>query len=131
MTDITALREIERRLSEAKEGDRALDLDIARTLCPDVIVMRQRDDDSGSDPYTHWKCTASLDSAIALCERVLPGWSIQVRTENHRENGWQADVWCSWGPTAYQRSVAAARPSPALALCLAIVRALISMGRDE
>ena len=65
--------EILARLEKAEGPDRELDLLIAQTISPDVIVLRQRDDDSGADPYTYWHYTASIDAAMALVEKALPG----------------------------------------------------------
>jgi hypothetical protein len=60
--------------------------------------------------------TASLDAALALCERVLPGY----RPELFRlldTAGWGAHFRQPVTETAYA-------PTPALALCLAILKAL-------
>jgi hypothetical protein len=55
------------RVKAASGGDREIDLDIARMM--GVTVMRQRDDDTGADEYTHWHYTSSIDDALTL----LPG----------------------------------------------------------
>ena len=66
----------------------------------------------------------SLDAAIALCERVLPGvaWKVTKKLDGahfamlqrKREDGSGFDVWEDTPD----------RPAPALALCLALLRAL-------
>lgn len=72
------LRELRERVHAAKGPDRELDVLIAQELVPDVLVLRQRKDDSGADPYTYWKYTGSIDAAVALVERLLPGWCWDV-----------------------------------------------------
>lgn len=71
MTDLNALWA---DVKAATGPDRSLDLALARALVPDVVVLRQRDDDSGFDAYTHWHYTEKIDDALALVERVLPGY---------------------------------------------------------
>ena len=39
----------------------------------------------GTGPYSYWQCptlTASLDAVVALCERVLPGWTFILDTRH-------------------------------------------------
>jgi hypothetical protein len=60
------------KLVAATGPDRALDLAVAQKLVPDVIVGRQRDDDTGADPFTYWKYTGSIDDAAALVARLFP-----------------------------------------------------------
>ena len=62
--------------------------------------------------------TASLDAAIALCERVLPGWSWTVDSgyaANHQKS--HAEAWT--GDDEGSGDAA----TPALALCAAIIKA--------
>jgi hypothetical protein len=73
MTSSTDLKGLLERVKGATGPDRALDLALARALVPDVIVLRQRNDDSGADPFTYWQYTDKIDDALALVERVLPG----------------------------------------------------------
>ena len=76
--DRDKLADLLAKVQAATKADRALDLTLATALVPDVIVLRQRDDDSGADPYTHWEYTGSIDDALALVQRMLPGWSLQL-----------------------------------------------------
>lgn len=59
-----------KRAEDATGPDREIDLSLARIF--NAVVLRQRDDDSGADEYTHWKFTSSLDDIIALIEREFP-----------------------------------------------------------
>lgn len=68
------------------------------------------------------RVTTSLDAALALAERVLPGWrvyGISDETDFQTNNGWGAGLSESRGP-GIQHARAA---TPALALCAAILRA--------
>jgi len=85
MTDLEALRE---RVREATGPDRDLDLALATALVPDVLVLRQRPDDSGADPYTYWEYTASLDAALGLVERMLPKVEMELHF-NKPGRDWQ------------------------------------------
>lgn len=73
--DIASLLE---RVTAATGPDRVLDLDLARALVPDVVVLRRNDDDTANEPHTYWEYTASIDAALALVERLLPGWSVRI-----------------------------------------------------
>lgn len=72
-----------------------------------------------------WPLTASLDAALALCERVLPGHRIELSRVEHGEVGdwvWvgkieRADFSACWW---------AKLKTPALALLAAMLRALIA-----
>jgi hypothetical protein len=73
--------------------------------------------------------TASLDAALALCERVLPGWEWQVIYAPKHCDG----AGCSYAGVCDEigdpmHSVALAGKRPALALLSAMLRALISEG---
>ena len=78
MTERTELQCLIEQVEKLTGPDRGVDLALAQALVPDVIVMRQRDDDTGTDPYTHWQYTASIDAAVALIERLVPDayWEI-------------------------------------------------------
>lgn len=65
--------------------------------------------------------TASLDAAMTL--RPV-GWSYQLKTAEHHENGFQFECWVSWGPTAYHR-IKAHAPTEALAICAGWLRAAV------
>lgn len=72
--------------------------------------------------------TASIDAAVALVERVLPGWSWECRASGTGDKG-QAAVWNPTkrpGRNDEQRAYNCA--TPAIALCIAALKAL--EGRD-
>ncbi len=64
--------------------------------------------------YTH-----EMDAAMLLRPA---GWSWQLKTAEHHENGYQFECWVSWGPSAYHR-ISAQAPTPALAICAGWFRA--------
>ena len=69
--------------------------------------------------HNHPPFTASIDAAVALCKQKLPGWHWTVsdrdlaRVSNPSANQFEDDRFDALAAT------------PALALCLAVVRALI------
>lgn len=61
--------------------------------------------------------TSSLDATVALCERVLPGWSVIM--------GWnQTSQTIPWARVGHEFSVDATGRTPAIALLIAILTAL-------
>lgn len=109
------------RVEAATGPDRALDLDIARTLAPDVIVSKQYGG-AGSpvEAFTYWKYTESVNAILALIDRALPGawWRVEHRDpEKHTD-------WATCGPPGAQEQADAA--TPALALCAALLKAKIA-----
>lgn len=70
--------------------------------------------------------TTSLDAALALAERVLPGWWPAFAKTS--PVAWSADV---YEPTSHaSQSVGQAASGP-LALCIAILRATPNAGMDQ
>lgn len=70
--------------------------------------------------------TASLDAALALAERVLPGWVYQIDVQSDLSWVLAAPDW--WAPALAQGPEARGGQSsvaktPALALCIAILKA--------
>jgi hypothetical protein len=63
--------------------------------------------------------TSSIDAAMTLRPA---GWSYQLKTSEHHENGFQFECWVSWGPIAYQR-ISSQAQSEALAICAGWLRA--------
>jgi hypothetical protein len=127
VTDSTSLGEIERRLTEAKGPDREIENAIF-----DLI------DTSVHEPGVHAPVyTRSIDCAIALCERVLPHSGIKMNLYRNRDNEWNWHVVIESPDEPPEGEdpdrVFAFRPHPhaALALCLAIVRALIAQAETE
>ncbi|MBD9372811.1 hypothetical protein IB238_09285 [Rhizobium sp. ARZ01] len=66
--------------------------------------------------------TSSQDAAVALAERVLPGWTIAAIGQDDRK-GWHAELreGCR---TSYSTVALGGAPNGALALCLALLRAV-------
>lgn len=116
--DIETLRTLEKRLSEAA-ADRGLDEDIDAALNKGNVT-------GCAAPFT-----ASLDAAIALCERVLWGRGLFLAKGRCRpsEPLWGAQILAS-DENYEQREMPviaeAEADTAALALCLATVRALIA-----
>ena len=118
--------EIVERLEKLEGPDRSLDLEIARVLCPDVLVLRQRNDDSGSDPYTYWKYTASLDAAVALVEKMLPSAAPGVSKNVHHGHwyGWLARICPDEAAATEMFSEGMSEANAAIALLICLFRAL-------
>jgi len=129
--DIASLLE---RVTAATGPDRVLDLDLARALVPDVVVLRRNDDDTANEPHTYWEYTTSIDAALALVERMLPGWkwgvaSVAVKTGEKSPEGYPR---YGTGFRAHVTQVSALRPMPSvaegptapLAILVALLRSL-------
>lgn len=71
--------------------------------------------------------TASLDKAITLTERMLPGFGISIEEHPVYGDWWDAAIF-----DRMPKTVANARKqTAALALCLALLRALSAQERDD
>jgi len=98
------------RLEAAEAGGRELDYEIRDAL---------------NDP--HWNIrvpadwTTSLDAALALAERVLPGWQITLSTKGGEMPPWVQIYPLPLEEDNYLDPEFAA--TPALALCIAILKA--------
>lgn len=127
VSDLSALLE---KVKAAKGADEALDLDIARACAPNVICMRHNNEANTNEPFTYWKYTGSIDAALALVERCLPGW--------HGALTWMP-AWgendalhcCEIGPMAWTGdeppdNVIGQAATPALAILAALLTALIA-----
>ncbi|MDX3973243.1 hypothetical protein [Shinella sp.] len=68
--------------------------------------------------------SSSIDAAVALAERVLPGWTIASIGQDDRK-GWHAEL-RKGHATSYSTVELAGAPTPAIALLLATLRALQS-----
>ena len=116
-----ALRDLEKRLNEATCADREIENAIF-----DLIDQAVHEPGVVAPVYTR-----SIDCAVALCERVLwgrglligrgrtrpdePLWGVQILASDENEERREMPVLAE-----------AEANTPALALCLAIVRALLS-----
>lgn len=116
------------RVERLEGPSREVDCAIAQCIIPDD--WRETTDDIGKpmkinrafyhqNMLMETRPTASLDAAIALCERVLPGEGIVLET--HGKN--RAGIGVSG---KYPSSGA----TPAIALCLATLRALAAQGKE-
>lgn len=145
---IKKLEELRDRLKAATGADCKIDDDIATLILGWRYVEKYSHDDEGERvlDIAEWRdekdqyamCpdayTASLDAAVALAERVLPGWQCVIAGPwvyaQHYEKAGQK-VWDAGivdGDNSYQDLIdddLSNGATPALALCLAIVRALI------
>lgn len=118
MTDLTTLRDLEKRLQEAMGPDRELDDAVFRAC---GLKVYPYDEPSGTTWGDAYPVTKSLDAAIALVERLdFLQWHVDTMNL-----GAYAEVYgrnCVFGS-----SVDICR-TPALALCLALARAMIARG---
>lgn len=71
--------------------------------------------------------TASLDAAVALTERVLPGFGISIETHPVYGDWWDAAIFDRMPKTVSN----ARKQTAALALCLALLRRLSAQERDD
>lgn len=128
------LQDLEKRLSKATVADRWWTSDEADAWAVAIFGPKATFVDWGmlTAAFT------SLDAAIALCERVLPGHAFGIRgpwvyAPEHESAGvtiWDAEIVLSdCGTPPFENAdetAGGSKPTPALALCLAIVRALIA-----
>lgn len=118
------------RISEATGPDRELDLALARALVPDVVVSRFNPETRDNEPYVHWTYTASIDAAVALFERLLPGWWWSV-------GRCQREVHCTAGPDrghpleGVVDAVQAFGATPALAVLAALFAGLDALSPSD
>lgn len=102
------------RLEAAEGGSRDLDFEMHQAFPPKSL----------DDALASGRVTTSLDAALALAERVLPGWVWQLDVEPSR--AWAQGAAEPWpeGLVASDRGGAyAGGDTPALALCIAILKA--------
>ncbi len=134
--DLPTLRSILARLEAATGPDRELDAEIAIALldAPKLASgkkVRRTDLRASKEGYVHHKAdlcysanhyTASIDAAVALIERVLPGaeWSA-ARNSNGEYFGW---IVSDGMPHCDDHE------TPALVLCTALVKALIAVAKQ-
>jgi hypothetical protein len=122
MTDLTTLKSIRDRVAQATGPDSYVDTCI-HTLC---IEMRL-------DAYEmdqHYPFTSSIDAALALAERLLPGWEdFTGFNPDHYFNGRRGCAYCclSIGP----EKVAVAAATRGLAIILATLDALIAKEKTD
>lgn len=71
--------------------------------------------------------TASLDAALALCARVLPGWFVGLQQNRHHN---KPTDWTAYVERSTKNEHEATSPTPALALLAAMLKALIAATQD-
>jgi len=114
---------------EACQGpDRALDEAISRALCADHYFVQLADapEGVGFEAYkfrgyadsSALRVTASVDAALALIGRVRPGWVAHLHISDRASACWLTDPMGHDTPTFRA-------PTPALALCAALLAAMI------
>ena len=123
------------RLSKLDGPDREVEKEIHDLLCHGKYFSQLADAPLGNgcwiynfqngDVSSALRITSSVDAAIALAERVLPGWKRQLLEDFNGK--WIARI-CSQRrelfSTDYLRETElGGSPNPAIALCIAILRA--------
>ena len=140
---MTDLRELLKRVERTTVPDREIDRELMRlthyqdrryigcrcwddendTCCPgarhlDAVWVDRETDKWATTAADGYEFTASVDAALALIGRVLPGWAWSVGILSHG-----AQAYLMSGPRAKMHGSAA--PTPALALCAALLAAMI------
>lgn len=125
------------RLEKAEAGSRELDCWIGyhADLLVDDMSWREKIDKFGIEhalnaatSYSNvWRTqlphySTSIDAAVALVERLLPGWTIASIGQDDGKR-WHAELRKGYR-TSYSTVALAGSPTPALALCLAALKAL-------
>lgn len=132
MTDLSeqasTLSDLLERVRGATGPSRELDADLYRALGYEV---RQSGDgfwtwsqSGGSDLRILPKFTASLDAALALVERVLPGWEWSVGSDQG------CAIATVWTPHAGVDDLDVGGPTPALAILAALLSALLAQASE-
>lgn len=140
MSELEGLTELEARVSAASGADPRIDFDFWRRCTPDRQVLRDWDDAiarMSDDDLVHWASrfttvapyTGSIEAAFALYRKVLPGRSLNLEV-NDVGGDPVTDAYISGADGYFEEPKTADAHgyanSPALAICLAIVRALIA-----
>lgn len=114
------------RIDAATGPDRELDLSLAEALVPDVVVLLHNRGTGQNERSTYWHYTASIDAALALVERLLPGWLWTFGSYGPDDGPWA----CITEPTEPCADYAARGPTPALAILSALMSAMIERESD-
>lgn len=151
------LQSLLERVEKATGPDRELDaLILCATLAPEGSKVEQsqfsgawviyKPMEWGKEPFKAWETpapwrrwaidgmglSASIDAALALVERVMPGWSIEmVRTRYCTVEMWKADEegFFNSGRDPIVRRTEGA--TPPLAILSALLKALISQSKEK
>ncbi len=106
----------------------ALDIAIAQALVPQIVVLRRNNDDTDNVPHTYRCFTTKTDDAGWLVETLLPGWAYGFDAGPKTRIAFvdphdHADRWLGARYTAEG-------PSPAIALCIALLRSLSDKAKE-
>lgn len=125
------IAELIERLEKAEGPDREIDADLVCVCCQGALVSQYIASDAEpsvfhahalglSDRSDVPAYTSSLDAALSLVERKLPGvhWSVSNAAVKPRANVWMPQ------PTRPIMGPYSSGATPALAVCLALLRAL-------
>lgn len=113
-------RELDAHVEVAVRAIEAAKTGLAREHWAKWIVSRDFWVEDEHTAYQPAPVTTSLDAALALAERVLPGWRVGLNSDHDRGPLWSAQV-KRRGET--WRPIGELAPTPALALCIATLRA--------
>lgn len=140
------IAELIERLEKAEGPDREIDADLVCVCCPGALVSQYIASDAEpsvfhahalglSDRSDVPAYTSSLDAALSLVERKLPGWKRELE-EHVPTDKWPHAVFGNhyWTATIISpewdgsggdwRAAEECGKTPALAVCLALLRAL-------
>ena len=119
MADLATLRALRDRLDKATGPDWELDEALSIIFYPNVFAEAEKV--NGVWKHKRFNAmiqigylTSSIDAAVALFERVLPGWSWGIGSDG-------ASIWMNATKLCFESD-----GQPALALCRAIVAAMIA-----
>lgn len=108
------------RLEGLTAPDREVDLEVHMSLAPDLYPEGSWSwDDKNLPPHL----TASLDATVALCERVLPGWSGDIDIGKPIADSGKVGA-SLFPPGDGWQNYSGVGPTPAIALLIAILTAL-------
>jgi hypothetical protein len=144
MTDLPTLRDLLSRVEQAEGPNLALEVDIARALgtAPTDFSFVEETQSwqryiAARDDVQMWMppaYTASLDSALALVNEMLPGCdkSLEWVSDLHGKET-QAYLHCEWGDAhgGYVAKGTSGWDAPALAILSALLCALIAQAEQK
>jgi len=133
---VSNLQALLERVEAASGPDRDIDLELALIGYPHTTREHWLTDELGRLAFgSQRRYTASLDAAVGLVEKMLPGRSWEVREQKHssfpRAIGAQALI-MSMSENETMRGDSSARAkTPALALIAALLKAMIYQSNPE
>jgi hypothetical protein len=124
-TDLTTLQSLRDRVANATAATSAWELSSAVLSATISVDAPDADDFYGSGS----NCVTSIDAALALVERLLPGWRVELETLGKG----RVQSFCTLRHVDVCGTVFGAAPTPALATILAMLDALIDQmkGNDD